>query len=171
MYIGKPAEFGDSSNPDYIPHLKMGYRTSKALEDIVRELAEERNDDMREEINFELDSDDSDRDIETEEIITKDLHSSDSEQFADEFDEISDNDNQGQIEDDYRFFIRRDDEILWISKPISNGKTKAKNIIKILPSPKVSTRNIHREIDAFSLFIIDEMVDDITNPDNYMFGH
>lgn len=133
-----------------------------ALEQVVRDLAEEREADMRVEPVFEFDSDDSDSEIDEEEVITQDSYSSDSEQSAEEVDDIvSNDDEQNQLEDDYRFFIGRDNETLWRSKPISVGKTPVKNIIKVLPGPKSNARNIHTEIDAFRLFITDQMIDNI----------
>ena len=59
--------------------------------------------------------------------------------------------------------------MIWISEPLSSHKTKARNIIKILPGPKINVRNTLKELDAFFLFITEEMIDEIvTNTNRYI---
>lgn len=142
-----------------------GKDLENALHQVMRELEDEKNEGGWEEYDSQIDSDID----QEEEVVTKDLYSSESEQSGDEFDIVAYEDQQCQEEDDYRFFIGRDTETIWISKPFSSGKTKAKNIIKTLPGPKGNAKNIHKEVDAFSLFITDQMIDDIvTNTNIYI---
>jgi hypothetical protein len=59
--------------------------------------------------------------------------------------------------------------MIWISEPLSSHKTKARNIIKTLPGPKMNVRNTLKELDAFFLFITEEMIDEIvTNTNRYI---
>ncbi|ENN77514.1 hypothetical protein YQE_05993, partial [Dendroctonus ponderosae] len=145
--------------------LLIGEELENAVNQVVRELEDEKNEGEREEYDRQIDSDTD----QEEEVVTKDLYSSESEQSEEELDIVAYADQQCQQEDDYCFFIGRDNETIWISKPLSSGKTKAKNIIKILPGPKGSAKNIHKEVDAFSLFITDQMIADIvTNTNIYI---
>ncbi|KAK4883299.1 hypothetical protein RN001_006618 [Aquatica leii] len=73
----------------------------KAVADVVKKFTEERDSDLRKQVNFECDSDDNDSEIGTKETITQDLYSSESEQSADEIDKVSDADEQSQHGDDY----------------------------------------------------------------------
>lgn len=138
----------------------------KALQKVVSELEEERStiEHQREQYCNVIDDDfDSDSDQEPE-IIERNHYNSDSEQSADE----GEAESEPRLQDeDYRFFIGKDNETLWISQPISSsGKIKAKNILKILPGPKGNAKKAKTEIDAFSLYITDEMVDDIVTYTN-----
>ncbi|KAG5870113.1 hypothetical protein JTB14_034677 [Gonioctena quinquepunctata] len=74
-----------------------------ASEDVVRALANERENVLRKEPIFEFDNDENVSDIDTEEGITQNSYSSDSEQSAEELDEVSDDDEQSQLEDDCCF--------------------------------------------------------------------
>lgn len=136
-----------------------------AINEVVRELEDEKNEGEREEYYGQIDSD-ADQE---EEVVTKDLYSSESEQSGNELDIVAYVDQQCQRKDDYRFFVGRDNETIWISKPLSSGKTKAKNIIKILPAPKGSAKETRKEVDAFSLFITDQRILDIVTNTNIYF--
>lgn len=107
---------------------------------------------------------DLDSDSETEEeIIKTDYYSSDSELSADELEAPEECGEHGE---DNRFYIGKDNENIWMSQPVSSTKVKAKNIIKILPGPKSTARYTPKEIDAFNLFITDEMIDSIVENTN-----
>lgn len=128
----------------------------KALEEVLRELSEEEAE--------------PDSETETEEeVVEEDNYRSDSEQSADELDNLftqSKNEEGQHEEDDYRFFIGKDEDTLWISKPLYSGKAMAKNIITVLPGPRATAKHTQKEIDAFNLFITDSMIDDITTNSN-----
>ncbi|PSN58115.1 hypothetical protein C0J52_01014 [Blattella germanica] len=114
----------------------------------------------------ENEPDSSESDTE-EEIIEERSHSSDSEQSAEEKTDLSD-DEVSEISD-FRFYIGKDGQTIWISEPLPTHKTKAKNIIKILPGPKMNAKNTPKELDAFYLFITEDMLDDIvTNTNIYI---
>ncbi|KAG5897314.1 hypothetical protein JTB14_022053 [Gonioctena quinquepunctata] len=68
-----------------------------ALEYVVRELADERENVLREEPIYEFDSDENVSDIDTEEEITQNLYSSDSEQSAEDIDGVSDDTNKANL--------------------------------------------------------------------------
>ncbi|ERL88244.1 hypothetical protein D910_05632, partial [Dendroctonus ponderosae] len=132
----------------------------KSLQQVVRELEEEGStiENQREEYCDIIDDEFySDSDQEPE-IIERNDYSSDSELSADEGEAEFEPREQ---EEDYQFFIGKDNKTLWISQPSSSGEMQAKNIIKILPGPKGNAKRAKTEIDAFNLYITDEMVDDI----------
>ncbi|XP_049809237.1 uncharacterized protein LOC126252390 [Schistocerca nitens] len=77
----------------------------------------------------------SDSDEEAETIETAD-HYSESEQSC-----VDGNEVKGMPHDYCHFYIRKDQETLWINNPLAlPGKPKCKNIIKVLPGPKRTGR-------------------------------
>ena len=107
-----------------------------------------------------------------EEIIEVENHSSASEQSADELGGFSipiRDEERRQHQVDYHFYIGKDGETIWISVPPTSGKTKAKNLIKVLSGPKMAATDVQTEVDAFYLFITQRMIDDIvTNTNKYI---
>lgn len=102
----------------------------------------------------ENESDISELDTE-EEVIEEENHDSESEQSVENFHAEIRDEEERQDSDDYKFYIGKDGETIWMSKPpASSSKTKAKNIIKILPGPKMAAKNTRREIDAFHCLLL-----------------
>ncbi|KAH1021445.1 hypothetical protein HUJ04_010958 [Dendroctonus ponderosae] len=97
--------------------LLIGEELENAVNQVVRELEDEKNEGEREEYDRQIDSDTD----QEEEVVTKDLYSSESEQSEEELDIVAYADQQCQQEDDYCFFIGRDNETIWISKPLSSA--------------------------------------------------
>lgn len=127
------------------------------FEKVLMELSE-----LSEGENEEDESDDPDME---DEMIQADNHSSDSEQSADEAD--ADQLTVPEVaEDDYHFYIGKDGDTLWMSNPLSSTKQKAKNIMKIMPGPKMNATTAQKEVDTFHLFITDAMIDDIVTHTN-----
>lgn len=131
--------------------------TNDELSSILQELSdEERNLELHGDENFDF-SDDSDAE---DSNIIEDQHSSDSEQSADdEMDEIVSNTQEFEV------FMGQGKkcEEFWLSSPLAlPSKTKARNIIKVLPGPKRVARDAKSEIDCFlklfSIPIIDKIV-------------
>lgn len=95
-----------------------------------------------------------------EEVIEEDCYNSGSEQSADEFSEETEsffgpNENE-------RFYIGKNEETIWKSTPVFQGnKTKAKNIIKVLPGSKGAAKNVSTSLDSFLLFLTRDMLDHI----------
>ena len=125
-------------------------------EKVLRELSEEELSELSDSCESELE----------EEVIEEENHSSDSEQSTEETDDHMVEEGRQQT-DDYHFYIGKDEETVWISEPLSSSsKTKAKNILKVLPGPKASAKITEKEIDAFYLFITDGMIDNIVENTN-----
>nr|XP_022903858.1 piggyBac transposable element-derived protein 4-like [Onthophagus taurus] len=130
----------------------------EGIERVLREVLSEEE---------ENESDISELDTE-EEVIEEENHDSESEQSVENFHAEIRDEGERQDSDDYKFYIGKDGETIWMSKPpASSSKTKAKNIIKILPGPKMAAKNTRREIDAFHCLY--EMIDNIViNTNRYI---
>ena len=103
----------------------------------------------------------SDSDAEDEQIEDNDFDST-SEQSADEAGEEMDID-----EEDISFYIGKNVETVWCSKPVQcSAKTRAKNIVKVLPGPKANCREISSELETFLKFLTPKMIDEIVECTN-----
>lgn len=70
--------------------------------------------------------------------------------------------NETNIGENFRFFIGKDGETLWVNKPDANiSKIKSKNIIKIFPGPKHNACQCKTEIECFSQIIFTDMIEKI----------
>ena len=98
-----------------------------------------------------------------------DQHSSDPEVELDDapfFEEMVDLSDQRETKN-VSFFIGKNNETLWASKPLSiTRKTRSKNIIKTIPGPKGEARKCKSQLDCFLQIISLEMIDEIVNYTN-----
>ena len=130
----------------------------------LEQYEEEEQRHVHETSNVEDDFDDSDFEGEQEvvEINEFDSCSEVSEEEANnlEVDDISD--------DDFSFFIGKDNETIWSSKSLvpKNSRVPAKNIIKFVPGPRRICRDTQKPIDAFLKFINLDFIDIIVDCTN-----
>ncbi|XP_050294273.1 uncharacterized protein LOC126734618 [Anthonomus grandis grandis] len=95
-----------------------------------------------------------------EEVIEEDCYNSESEQSANEFSEETETFVRPNKSE--RFYIGKNEETIWKSTPVIHGnKTKAKNIIKVLPGSKGAAKSVSKLLDSFFLFLTRDMVDHI----------
>lgn len=90
--------------------------------------------------------------------------------------EISQEDtNDMEIDDtinDIFFYIGKDNETIWCSKPLVQNKSRVskKNIIKCTPGPTRICRDTQKPINAFLKFITQDLIDIIVNCTNTYIG-
>lgn len=110
---------------------------------------------------YELEEDDND--LEEEEVAYS-SHDSESEVSGGSSDEdISDSETSLQ-----QCYSGKDNITKWakVSFASKKAKTKARNIVKILPGPKLVSRNIPNEVDAFLKFFTNEILEKILDCSN-----
>lgn len=100
-------------------------------------------------------ADEVDSDLE-EEVINESDHDSDSELSADE--DLSDD-----MDPDVEYYTGKDKKTQWskVSFFKKTSKTKAHNVVKVLPGARGAARNIENELDAFFKIISNKMLDNI----------
>ncbi|KAG5879388.1 hypothetical protein JTB14_016733 [Gonioctena quinquepunctata] len=117
-------------------------------------------DDAMLEDDVDIEYDDEEDDLE-EDHLEKQLDNSDSEQ------EISDTE-QGTSESlDGPFFIGKDKTTEWRKhQPPKNVRTRAENLLKQLPGPKASTKNLTDPLEIWKFFFTDEILNTIVEHTN-----
>ncbi|XP_039275077.1 uncharacterized protein LOC120349179 [Nilaparvata lugens] len=117
------------------------------ISQLLQELEDEERENMDQPDRENIDDSDIANEFE-DEILHHQLTDSESEQ---ENEQVMDFEHPGAPEsDDFSFFIGKDKETIWCSKPVSSqSRTSAKNIVKIFPCPKISARDTATELDAF----------------------
>ncbi|XP_030752697.1 piggyBac transposable element-derived protein 4-like [Sitophilus oryzae] len=101
----------------------------------------------------------SDESDEESEVIEENLYNSDSEQSVDG-DDPNETNWEEIKDDDHRFYVGTDNSTIWINKTGAiPSKTREKKII--FAGPARHARNTPTELDAFSIFITDNILDDI----------
>ncbi|XP_025191777.1 piggyBac transposable element-derived protein 4-like [Melanaphis sacchari] len=124
-------------------------------------------DEITAELYRQLDEDDmSDADDSSSE--TEDRVLENDNVVADDFQLSSDEEYDEEIEADREFFLGKDQETIWSSQPLSSkySRTPSRNLVIRLPGPKGDAKGELIEVNCFSLFLTNYMVEKIVQYTN-----
>lgn len=124
-------------------------------------------DDITAELYRQLDEDDmSDADDSSSE--TEDHVLENDNVVADDFQLSSDEEYGEEIEVDREIFLGKDQETIWLSQPFSSkySRTPSRNLVIRLPGPKGDAKGELKEVNCFSLFLTNYMVEKIVQYTN-----